>query len=167
MSDYFYYTDYYAKLFSDGEKETQMSVGQLFADLEMMDLDGKSFILSQIIGNHDFVLLDFWASWCAPCMLAVPRLKKLYDKFERQTLEMVGVSLDDEREKWLNAIKNNDMNWIQISDLKMWESVAAKTYSVDTIPMTILIDKTGKIVGRDLNIAEIEKHIDYNNPKNE
>lgn len=165
MSDYFYYTDYYAELFSGSEeKELQALVGQMFRDFELEAADGNLFRLSEMIGKHDFILLDFWASWCSPCMLTIPRLVHLYEKYSRSTFEIVGISLDDKREKWLDAIKTTKMEWPQVSDLKMWECKVAKMYGVDVIPTTILIDKSGKIVGIDLNILSIEKHIDYNKP---
>ncbi len=141
------------------DKEKQTAKGMQFTDIVMNDLQNREVKLSEIVGKHDYVLVDFWASWCGPCMQAVNKLKVLYSKYGGEKFEIVGVSLDDNKESWQNAIHEKGMNWIQMSDLKGWRCKGADDYAVDAIPATVLIDKSGKIVGRDLYMEEIENII--------
>ena len=105
------------------------------------------------------VLIDFWASWCAPCRSAIPRLIKIYEQYKDKGFEIVAVSLDQDAKAWKEAIGKMNMPWPQLSDLKAWKSEGVKSYAVATIPYTILIDSQGKIIARDLHGDELEKAI--------
>jgi thiol-disulfide isomerase/thioredoxin len=94
--------------------------------------------------------VDFWASWCGPCMEEVPHLKQAYDKFHGQGLEIYGVSLDNDNDKWLGAIREHGMGWVQVSDLNGFDNLAAKDYAVQSIPSNFLIDAQGRIVAKNL-----------------
>ncbi len=124
--------------------------GRMFTDLTMKDLDGKIRKLSEWCGKGNYVLVDFWASWCGPCRQEMPRVVESYVKYHSKGYEIVGVSFDSRAEAWKNAVKQLGMDWIQISDLKGWESAASDAYGVMAIPSNGLLDGDGKIVAYDL-----------------
>lgn len=132
------------------EKLRVTAIGQPAPDFEIPDTAGTMVRLSSLRGKY--VLLDFWASWCGPCRAENPHLVKTYNKYKDQNFTIVGVSLDksNSRSLWLGAIKSDGLPWLQLSDLKFWDGVAAKTYGVQAIPQNFLIDPNGIIVGRTL-----------------
>lgn len=139
--------------------EKQTKKGQKYTDIQLSDLKGGNLALSSLIGKTDYVLVDFWASWCGPCMKSLPELKTLYAKYKGKKFEILGVSLDDDTLAWKNTVNKQQINWKHISDLKGWKSAGANLYAVRSIPATVLIDKNGTIVGRNLKISEIEQII--------
>ncbi len=133
------------------EKQMQTAVGQKFTDFEMLTPDGKPVKLSDYVGKGKVVLIDFWASWCGPCIREMPNLVDAYKQYKGKKFEIVGVSLDQDGEAWKAAIKRLKMNWPQMSDLKYWNSEGAKIYGVNSIPHTVLIDGNGIIIERGLH----------------
>ena len=125
-------------------------VGTRFIDLEEPDVDGKMHKLSEYVGKGNWVLIDFWASWCGPCRRELPNVAAAYKKYHGKGFDIVGFSFDRHKEDWVNAIANFDMPWHQLSDLKYWGSLAARTYKVESIPSNLLVDPDGIIVARDL-----------------
>jgi len=125
-----------------------LAVGQTAPAFSLATPTGK------LMGPADFkgkyLVLDFWASWCKPCRINSPAMVKLYKKYKDQNVEILGVSLDQNADKWKEAIKDDSYTWPQVSDLKMWDSEAAKLYKVESIPTLVLLDKEGKIVARNL-----------------
>lgn len=138
------------------EIERRSAKGQPFIDISLPNTEGKIISLSSIIGKTNYVLIDFWASWCLPCIQSMPELKQLYNKYKGSKLEVIGISLDEDANSWKKALKINELDWIQLSDLKGWESLGALRYAVSSIPCTVLIDKKGTIIGRDLTVSQIE-----------
>ncbi len=130
------------------QKVKKTQEGSLAPDFTLNDVDGKPVKLSDYKGQY--VLLDFWASWCAPCRRENPNLIKAYNQFKDKGFTILGVSLDkpEGKEKWLKAIKDDGLTWTQVSDLKAWNSPAAQLYEVNAIPMNFLIDKEGKIIAK-------------------
>jgi peroxiredoxin len=123
-------------------------IGSLAPDFTMPDTSGVNVKLSSLRGK--IVLIDFWASWCGPCMKEMPNVIKLYADFRSKGLEIMGVSLDKSRSSWLNAIKTKNLSWIHVSDVKYWQSLVVPLYNVSAIPYTVLIDKDGKIIAKNL-----------------
>ena len=125
-------------------------VGQPYTDMEMADPDGKMHKISELVGDGKYVLVDFWASWCAPCRAEMPHVLEAYNQFHTKGFEVVGISFDENKEAWVKAIDQLEMPWLQISDLKGFNSAAASIYQVDAIPDNILINPQGKIIDRGL-----------------
>jgi len=128
----------------------RLAVGQPFTDLRMSAPDGTEILLSDYAGNDKYVLIDFWASWCQPCRIANPKTVELYRKYSGKGLEIVGVSLDRDKNEWLAAIESDSLSWPQMSDLMFWQSQAAKLYALNAIPYSILLDKDGAILSKGL-----------------
>ena len=135
---------------AEREAEKKAFIGQQFTDLEMADVDGKMHKLSEYVGNGHWLFVDIWASWCGPCRAEMPNVVAAYEKYHGKGLEIVGLSLDDNKEAWEKAIKSLNMPWVHLSDLKAWKSVVTDVYKVWSIPDNLLIDPQGKIVARDL-----------------
>ncbi len=139
------------------ESLRKTAVGQPFTDFEMKNLKGQNVKLSDFVGKTDYLLVDFWASWCGPCLRSLPELKKFYKEHKGTKFNIVGVSLDSKEDAWKAAIKKHKLGWNHMSDLKGWQSLGASLYSVRGIPATVLIDKKGTIVGRNMPLNEINK----------
>ena len=123
-------------------------VGSAAPDFTITNSAGETIRLSDLKGK--IVLVDFWASWCGPCRAENPNVVNAYEKYKNKNFTILGVSLDDNKANWMEAIKADKLNWLQISDLKKWESVAVNAYQIDGIPFNVLLDPEGKIVATDL-----------------
>ena len=134
------------------------AIGSIAPDFTLPTLDGKKITLSSLKGKY--VIIDFWASWCGPCCRELPTVKRIYDKYKDKGLEIIGLSLDDKKERWTKAIEKYEMTWIQASDLKGWECPVAGLYNVTGIPKVFLLDKEGKIMSSTLRGEELEKEMD-------
>ena len=137
------------------EEKKQAIIGKDFIDLTLNDTNGVSHKLSDYVGKGNYVLLDFWASWCGPCRAEMPNVVANYNKYHDKGFNIVGISFDSNSEAWKKAITDMKMNWIHLSDLKAWHSDAGKAYGVDAIPASILVDPQGKVVARDLRGEEL------------
>ena len=138
------------------EEKKQAIIGQKFLDLEEPDTDGKMHKLSEYVGQGKWVLVDFWASWCGPCEAEMPNVVAAYKKYHKKGFDIVGLSFDREKEPWVAAIKDWEMPWIHLSDLKYWQSLASDVYSVNSIPDNLLIDPEGTVVARCLRGDALE-----------
>ena len=138
------------------EVEKTVVAGNPFVDFTQIDTDDVELSLSSLMGKTDYVLVDFWASWCPPCIQSFPKLKTFYDTYKGTKIEILGVSLDDNEDNWKSAIEKHELPWLHVSDLKGWNNEAAGLYAVRSIPHTILIDKEGKIVGHNMSITGME-----------
>ena len=126
-----------------------------YIDFKALTPTGDTLALSNLVGKTDYVLLDFWASWCPDCVAAMPALKQIYEK-NKGKLEILGVSLDEDKEKWIkNGIEKFDLQWKQVSNLSKWSDDIAKSYAVNSIPCIFLIDKNGKIVAAKATLSQV------------
>jgi len=132
-------------------------IGSVAPEISLPTTEGDTLNLSDLRGK--VVLVDFWASWCGPCRRENPRVKALYEKYKDQGFEIYGVSLDRSKDAWVKAIAQDGLPWKHVSDLKYWQSVAARTYGVSSIPYTVLLDREGKIVAKKLRGAALEKKV--------
>ncbi len=139
------------------EAEERLKIGNSAPEIDLNNIEGTSVLLSSLRGKY--VLLDFWASWCAPCRQENPVLKKIYNKFRNKGFEIYAVSLDREKQAWLNAVKLDKLDWICVSDLMYWQSPVAKLYDIETIPSNYLIDKEGRIIRKNISSQELESFL--------
>lgn len=134
-------------------------VGKKYVDFAMNTPEGESVRLSDFVGKNKYTLIDFWASWCGPCRQEMPNVVAAYKKFKSKGFGIVGVSLDNDADKWKQAIKDLNITWPQMSDLKGWQCEGATLYGVRGIPATVLVDQEGNIVDRDLRGDAISERL--------
>ena len=146
------FDEYYAKIntrvHQEKPKEGRVDVGGMAPEISLPAPDGKTIALTSLKGKY--VLVDFWASWCGPCRHENPNVVAVYKKYKDKNFAILGVSLDNNKGNWEKAIKDDELSWNQVSDLKGWNSEAARAYGVQSIPFNYLLDPTGKIIARDL-----------------
>lgn len=147
------------QLISEIEATKRSSEGQVFINIEQKSPDGNLISLKDIVANNKCVMIDFWASWCSPCIASMPEFKKLYKEYKDKGFEIYAVSIDDKKENWLKAIKNHELSWIHVSDLKGWNTQAKTDYAVKGVPTTVLINRDGIIVAKNRHGEELEDKI--------
>ncbi|RFS20682.1 AhpC/TSA family protein [Chitinophaga silvatica] len=166
-------TKYYGKLGAKAKASPYgKSIGRFMAiqaktavgtkpDFSFPDADGKEVKLSDFKGKY--VLVDVWASWCGPCRKENPNVRNAYAKFHEKGFEVIGASLDTDKEKWLKAVEADGLTWTQLSDLKGWKSPLVDKFGIKGVPFNFLVDPQGKVIAKDLRgdalIATLEKVI--------
>ncbi len=133
------------------------TVGAEAPDFAQATPEGKMMRLSDLRGK--VVLVDFWASWCGPCRRENPNVVRMYNTYKDKGFEILGVSLDRDRQRWLEAISEDGLTWYHVSDLKQWSNEVAQMYGVSSIPHTVLVDKEGKIIARNLRGEALERKL--------
>ncbi|MFW6101820.1 MAG: redoxin domain-containing protein [Bacteroidota bacterium] len=137
------------KMEANESSNERLAVGKKAPDIELPNPEGDTVMLSSLRGNY--VLLDFWAAWCKPCRVENPNLVETYKKFQNEDFEIYQISLDKSRSDWVDAIEKDNLDeWYHVSDLEFWNSEAAKTYNVRSIPANFLLNKQGEIMAKDL-----------------
>lgn len=134
------------------------AVGSQLRDIELPAPNGKADKISNYRGK--VLLVDFWASWCGPCMKEAPLLVELYKAYRDKGFEIIGISLDEDRDRWLSTILSKNLDWIHMSDLKGWDSAAAHRYGIKRIPQNFLLGKDGKIIAYDLHGDDLKNKIE-------
>ena len=134
-----------------------INVGGIAPDIDLATPTGEHLKLSSLRGKY--VLLDFWASWCGPCLAEVPNVKAIYEEYKDKGFEIYGVSLDEDAEAWKNAIEKHGLTWLHVSSLKGWACPVAKRYNVTGIPRMYLLDKEGRIIAMDLRGEALKEKV--------
>lgn len=140
------------------EELKPVSVGQIAPDFGLATPDGEEVKLSDLRGQY--VLLDFWASWCGPCRVENPNIVEQFHAYKDKGFTVLGVSLDRNRDAWLKAIADDKLDWTHISDLKEWDSEAGALYNITAIPASFMIDPDGKIVGKNLRGIKLKEFLE-------
>ena len=135
------------------------AVGQMYVPFSMQDSTGINISAEDLIGSN-YLLVDFWASWCAPCRQENPNLVKLYNKYHERGFDIFGVSFDSNRERWLGAIKEDSLTWTHVSDLQGWENKAGKLYGIRSIPSNVLLDTNGMIIAKNLRGDDLKAKLE-------
>ena len=136
--------------------EEGVEEGKKIGDFVLMTPDGEEMGIMSEVRKNQITILDFWASWCQPCLKEMPLMVSLYEKYHEQGLQIIGISLDEEHDGWVKAIKKQGMNWPQASDLKGWNCTVAEALHVKAIPHIIVLDRSGTILRRGLRGQELE-----------
>jgi len=148
QSLHFRLKDFGDQQIKEAEIQKRLAIGVSAPEIALPGPDGNIITLSSTRGKY--VLLDFWASWCGPCMQEMPNLVRIYWKYKNQGFDIFQVSLDKNKESWLKCITQNGMAWPNVSDFKMWNSPIVALYNIDEIPNNLLLDHNGKIIAKNL-----------------
>ena len=149
---------YYQAIEKRIEVLRSVAIGQFAPDFTLNDSTGNPISLSSLKGK--ILLVDFWAAWCGPCRAENPNVVRAWQKYKDKGFDVLGVSFDTNREKWLKAVKDDKLTWTQVSDLKGWGNAAGKLYGINLIPANVLLDKDQKIIASGLRGEQLFKKLE-------
>lgn len=149
----------YEAIIAERKAQAATAVGKPYTDLAMAGPNGKTVKVSNYVSKNKYTLIDFWASWCGPCRAEMPNVVKAYWAYHSKGFEVVGVSLDNNKQAWVKAVASLKMPWPQMSDLKGWESAGAAAYNIRAIPANVLIDNKGRIIAKDLRGEDLQNKL--------
>lgn len=152
------YTAWFKQFVEPYRNLADLQAGKPAPDFKLATPEGDSLSLSDLRGKY--VLVDFWASWCAPCRQENPKMVKMYERFKGKNFEILGVSLDRGKTEWVKAIADDKLAWKHVSDLKYWDSMVTGLYAIQSIPATLIVDPQGNIVARNLRGPELESKLE-------
>jgi len=149
--------DYEQQLAQMSKSGDSSWVGKPAPELTLPDVNGRPVSIASFKGKY--VLVDFWASWCGPCRAENPNVVQAYNEYKNKNFAILGISLDKEKDAWLEAIKSDNLGWTHVSDLKYWQSKAAEVFQISGIPFNVLVDPQGKIVAQGLRGSDLENKL--------
>jgi thiol-disulfide isomerase/thioredoxin len=141
------------------ESAKKADIGGIAPNFEAPTPSGEMLSLNETLGTY--TIIDFWASWCRPCRMENPNVVKVYEKYHDKGLNIISVSLDKDgqKDRWIKAIQDDNMDWFHVSNLQFWQDPIAQQYSVRSIPATFLLDAEGKIIDKNLRGPALERRI--------
>ena len=139
--------------------EDPIELGEIAPDFTAPSIDGSNVTLSAELKKNKVTLVDFWAAWCRPCRVENPNLVRLYKKYNKDGFNIIGVSLDRTKEQWEQAVIDDNLPWIQVSNLNFWNDPIARRYSIRAIPQSYLLNKDGLVMGKNLRGQDLEARI--------
>lgn len=148
--------DYVSVALASKKQKEAVSVGSVYLNFELPDISGKKVLFSSVVGENRYTLLQFWASWCAPCRRELPAIDALYKKYAKKGLAVVGLSLDSCADEWRSAAASLSSSWVQLCSPSGGSSEVAAAYGIDVIPSNLLINNKGTIIARDITPAELD-----------
>ena len=148
-----------ARIIRHLKNERNVAIGNRFIDFTLQDPQGNNVSLSDFAGKGNYTLVSFWATWCAPCIAILPHIREVYARYKDRGFEIVGVSLDNSHNAWVAGIETHGITWTQMSDMKGRQSPMWELYAISGIPHSVLLDREGKIIARNLRGADLDRKL--------
>ena len=148
----------YKQLQKSLEEIAPIALGEKYKDLELVDENGKVVHLADFVKPGQYNMVEFWASWCGPCRGEIPHLRHVYDAYGKgkDAFNMISVSIDDKEKDWKQALKEENMKWTQLCDLKGWKGEVINKYKIQGVPFCLILDKEGRIIDHGVRGSELD-----------